>query len=91
MKIEVRRWGGASAGIFGQAGADSDMTNSLKRIALAFATEYRKSTADKDEIMKLSNDMEGLIQTLIVTNTLSESEAIEIIDQLHFLIKNIQK
>ncbi|MDQ5886117.1 MAG: hypothetical protein QG628_514 [Patescibacteria group bacterium] len=87
MNITVTRMGGASAGIFGQAGADADITNTLKRVTIAFATEYQKSTPDKNIVLQYAKDIEGQLQTLVLTNTLSEKEANELIDQLHSLIQ----
>lgn len=85
MKIKVTRMGGASPGIFGQVGTDGDLVNSLKRSAITFATEYRKPESNKDEVPRLSNEVEGYLRSLVLTNTLSENEVDELLDKLYSL------
>jgi hypothetical protein len=85
MKIKVTRMGGASPGFFGQVGTDGDLVNSLKRSAIAFATEYRKPGSNKNEVLRLSNEVEGFLHSLILTNTLSENEVDELLDKLYSL------
>ncbi len=85
MKIRVTRMGGASPGIFGQVGTDGDLVNSLKKSAIAFATEYRNPESNKDEVLRLSNEVEGYIRSLVLTNTLSENEVDKLLDKLYSL------
>lgn len=86
MDIQVTRMGGASAGIFGQAGADVDITNNLKRTVIAFAKESQNTKPDKNALTQYSEEIEGQLQSLVLTNTLSQKEADELVNKLHTLI-----
>ena len=78
--------GGAAAGILGSSGADSDVLNKLKKTALVFASEYNKPTIDRAILERLSNEIDGLLQTLQVVNTLSEEDGHKLIEQLQNLM-----
>jgi hypothetical protein len=86
MRINVLRMGGASAGIFGSPGADSDVAYNLKKTALAFASEYCKPAADQTVLDRLSNEVYGCLQTLQLTYVLSEETANELAGQLQDLL-----
>jgi hypothetical protein len=86
MRINVLRMGGASAGILGSAGSDGEVVDKLKRSAIAFAGEYRKPTARRDELERLANELSGFIQTLQVTSALSEVGANKFLNQLQMLM-----
>lgn len=88
MKIKVTRMGGASPGIFGQVGTDGDLVNSLKRSAIALATEYRNPESNKNEVLRLSDEVEGYLLSLVLTNTLSEKEVDAYLDRLHTFTLN---
>src|SRR5665647_600172 len=85
MHVNVLRMGGASAGIIGSAGADSDIIYNLRKCAIAFASEYHKPKSNHDELEKLSQEIGGYIQTLHVIGTLSEAEVDKLIDELQML------
>ena len=87
MHITVLRMGGASAGILGSSGADGDIVNNLKRNCMAFANEYRKPVAKQVNLEGLADEIDGLLRTLQVTSTLSESETDKLLDQLHVLME----
>jgi acyl-homoserine lactone acylase PvdQ len=82
MNMNLLRMGGASAGIFGSSGADTDILNRLKNTTITFANEYRKPKEGHAKLVQLSKDIYGYFQTLQLTNTLSEKEANKLIDQL---------
>jgi len=77
--------GGAFAGIMGVSGADNQILTKLKRTAVAYANEYSRPSPDKAELNKLSGDMYGCLQTLQLTYTLTEKEAMSLTDELQIL------
>jgi len=85
MSITVRRMGGAVAGILGASGADNDIVIKLKRTAINYGQGYKKAVPNKGELMILSQEIYGYLQTLQLTNTLAESEADKLIDELQTL------
>jgi hypothetical protein len=85
MHISVLRMGGASAGITGSSGGDSELVNNLKRSAIAFAREYRQPTSRQDELTRLAQEINGYLQTLQLTCTLSASEVDKLTDELQVL------
>lgn len=87
MQINALSMGGASAGIIGSLGTDDSIINALKKSTNAFAKEYCRPTANHTILDQLSNEIEGFLQTLQLTNTLSEEKVIGLIDQLQKLIE----
>ncbi|MGH7142491.1 MAG: hypothetical protein ACREF5_03460 [Candidatus Saccharimonadales bacterium] len=85
MHISVLRMGGAFAGILGNAGADSDVLNDLKKQTIIFVREYHKPTPNWDELVRLSQKMIGYLEVLQLTNTLSEEESGNLINELQKL------
>ncbi len=85
MRLNSLRMGGASEGIIGVPGGDTDSANKVKRSALSFAKEYRKSKASRDELMRLELEIVGYLQILQLTYVLSETEADKLIDELQLL------
>jgi hypothetical protein len=86
MDLNVLRMGGASAGIIGASGTDNVILNNLKRSTVAFAREYSRPTSSQLELVGLSQDIYGYLQTLQVTYTLSETEADGLMDELQALM-----
>jgi len=85
MGMKVLRVGGASAGILGALGGESETLNSLKRTALEFAKEYTKPNPDHEALAKRVQDIEGYVRTLQLTNTISSDEVDSLLEQLHGL------
>ena len=77
--------GGAAAGILGASGADNDIVIKLKRVAISYGQEYKKANPNRAELLSLSQEIYGYIQTLQLTYTLNESEASKLIDELQEL------
>lgn len=88
MHITVLRMGGAAAGIMGSSGADNDIVNNLKKCAIAFAYEYRKPTPANDELLRLSQEINGYLHVLQLTSALSEKEFNLLVDYLQALTAN---
>lgn len=88
MRIDVLRMGGASAGIIGSAGGDTDTVNNVKKTAIVFASEYSKSSPDQDELTRLSQEIIGFLQILQLTYTVSEDEVNGLMDELQMLMDN---
>ena len=86
MSIEVLRMDGASAGILGTAGADSDVVHSLKKTTIAFASEYCKAGADQNMLERLAQEIDGLLRTTQLTHTISEERATKLVADLNTLM-----
>ena len=86
MGMKVLRVGGASAGILGALGGESETLNNLKRTALEFAKEYTGPKPDHASLGKLAQDIEGYMRTLQLTNTISSDEVDSLLEQLHVLV-----
>ena len=91
MHINVLRMGGASAGILGTSGTDSDLVNNLKKRSITFAHEYSKPTPDNRALEQLVNDIYGLTQTLQLMHALSEEEASRLLRELQVLMEKYPK
>jgi hypothetical protein len=85
MSITVQRMGGAYAGILGSSGADNDILIKLKRAAISYGRHYGNPVTNQVELMNLSQEIYGYLQTLQLTYTLTESEAGKLIDELQVL------
>jgi hypothetical protein len=85
MSIEVLVMGGASAGIFGISSADNDTVNNLKKSAIAFAKEYSGKNESTKLLAQYSQDIEGYLQVLQLTNTISKNTAEKLTDELRAL------
>jgi hypothetical protein len=86
MSINVLRMGGAFAGIIGSSGTDSIVLNNLKKGAVTFARAYSKPVPSRDELVGLSGEICGYLQTLQLTYALSKEEADRLMDQLQLLM-----
>jgi len=89
MRVNIMRMGGAFGGIFGFSSTESEIINNLKKSTIAFACEYSKPTPNQDELIQLSQEIYGCLQTLQLTYTLSEKEANDLIDELQMLTSNL--
>lgn len=85
MNIKILSMGGTSAGVFGSSGADNDTLNTLKQSAVAFAKEYSKGSPDTDTLTRYAQDIEGYLQILQLTNTVSKDTADKLVDELQSL------
>jgi hypothetical protein len=85
INITVQRMGGAAAGILGASGADNDIVIKLKRVAISYGQEYRKASPNRAELLSLSQEIYGYLQTLQLTYTLTEAEGSKLIDELQIL------
>jgi hypothetical protein len=88
MSINVLRMGGAFAGIVGSSGTDNIVLNNLKRTAVTIARAYNKPATQRDELVELSEQIDGYLQTLQLTSTLSKEEVDGLMEQLESLIDN---
>lgn len=86
MQVNVIDMGGAKASILGAPDANNDVVNTLKKNAIAFAEEYRKSKPDQTELMRNAEQVSGCLQTLQLTNTLSERTTTTLLDDLEKLM-----
>ena len=86
MQVNVIDMGGAKASILGAPDANNDVVNNLKKNAIAFAEEYRKSKPDHIELIRNAEQVSGCLQTLQLTNTLSERTTLALLDELEKLM-----
>lgn len=86
MRINVLKMGGASGGIAGSISGDHLTLQDLKKSAITFAKEYIKPEPDKDELLRLSEEINGYFRILQLTYTLSEKEADKLMDELQALV-----
>lgn len=89
MNIKILNMGGASASIFGSSGAENDTLNSLRKSAITFAVEYSKQSPDVNALLEYSQEIEGHLQVLKLTNTVSEDTADKLINELHALTEKM--
>jgi hypothetical protein len=89
INISVLRMGGAVAGIIGSVGADNEVLNSLKNTTIAFALEFKKPIPNKEELRQLANNIQGYLQTLELTNALSEEKTNSLIGELQKIIDKV--
>ena|ERR1035437_9781380 len=82
LSIEVLRLGGAGAGIIGSSGNDSSLTYQLKQKAVAFDNSYRSTGPSSTDTKQAADDIYGLIQSLLLTSTISEAKATQLLDAL---------
>lgn len=85
ISITVQRMGGAAAGILGASGADNDILIKLKRVAISYGQEFKKTKPNRAELLSLSQEIYGYLQTLQLTYTLTNIEASKLIDELQGL------
>jgi hypothetical protein len=85
MDIRVLSLGGASAGIFGISGADNETLNNLKKSTVAFVKEYSSKAPNKDVLMQSSQEIEGYLRVLQLTNTISKDTVDQRIEELGML------
>ena len=85
MQIKIYRLGGAFAGIMGSQGSDGDTLTSLKRSTIALTRLYHESNPRREETLLLSDKIEGYINALQLTNSISLAKANELIRDLHKL------
>lgn len=87
LSIEVLQLGGAGAGIVGSSGNDSNLTYQLKQKAVAFANAYRSTGPSSAGTKQAADDVYGIIQSLLVTSTISEAKATELLNALDNLLE----
>lgn len=88
MRVNVTYMGGAAAGIMGLSDANNDIANELKKTSVNFAQEYQKKELNQTELVHLSEQIIGYLQTLQVANTLSESTAEKLIVEVERLVQS---
>lgn len=88
MHISDTTMGGATAGIIGSSGANSDSINNLKKSAIVFAQEYHKPGHNQAELLLAAEQVNGCLHTLQLTNILSESTSSQLMDELEKLTDN---
>src|SRR5690349_19921551 len=85
MSIEVLRLGGVSPGVFGISGADNDTLNKLKKSTINYAKEYSRPNPNNNVLTQHSQEIEGYLQVLQLTNTISKETVELLINELQEL------
>lgn len=88
MNIKVLRMGGLSAGVIGSSSTEDTVIYGLRVSATAFAREYVKPKPDTVALSKLSEEIEGGLRTLQLTNELSVEDVEELVIDLRTLAEN---
>jgi len=78
--------GGASAGIFGTTSLGDESVQQLKRVVMAFASEYRKDAKSK-ATLDLAKEAEGLLRTLQVVSVITGERCDQLISELHAFLE----
>lgn len=77
--------GGASSAIIGAEGTNDQITHSLRRNAIAFATERSKPQPDKKTLAELSRSVEGSLLAIRLFHGISDARLDSLLGELHRL------
>jgi len=91
MKIEPDYAGmsGASAGILGATGTHGQIVNDLRKHAMAFASEYVRQPTCHEEVIKLSHQLEGALESVRLVNGVSDAKLAGLLSDLRTLMDEL--
>lgn len=77
---------GVIPSLSGMVNSGSDNAQQLQRAVAAFAHAYSGQQSDPDLVRRRAEVVEGLLMASVTLGTITESDAVTLIDELHDLI-----